>query len=78
MKSRKRPACDVFDTSATRSGLVYDVTDTDCGAQNGRTHCYDFATYKRWSLKTEDEKIVVTEYCSVSIKKREKKRDFFL
>ena len=51
---------------------------TDCGAQNGRTHCYDFATYKRWSLKTEDEKIVVTEYCSVSIKKKRKKKDFFL
>ena len=31
-------ARDVFDILATHSCLVYDVTDTDCWAQNGGTH----------------------------------------
>ena len=30
----------VFDTFATHSGLVYDVTDTDCWAQNGSNQSY--------------------------------------
>ena len=35
--SRKRLACDVFDTFATHPDLVYNVDDTDWCAQNGRT-----------------------------------------
>ena len=37
MKSTKSVARDVFDTFATQSGLVRDVSDTDCQAQNGST-----------------------------------------
>ena len=47
MKSRKGLVRDVFDTFATRSGLVYDVTDTDCWTQNGSTHDRVAATAKR-------------------------------
>ena len=35
-----------FDTFAPYSGLVHDVTDTDCWAQNGSTHKHIFATFK--------------------------------
>ena len=38
MKGRKRLAREAFDIFATHSGLVHDVTDTDCWAQNSRTH----------------------------------------
>ena len=38
MKSRKRLVRDVFGTSDTHAGLVYDVSDNDGGAQNGGTH----------------------------------------
>ena len=31
-EEKVRLACDVFDILATRSRLVRDVTDTDCGA----------------------------------------------
>ena len=35
MKNRKGLARDVFDTFGSHSGLVHDVTDADCWAQNG-------------------------------------------
>ena len=38
MNSRKRLARDVADSFATHADLVYDVTDTDCRAQNGSIH----------------------------------------
>ena len=44
-KSRKRLARDVFDTFTTHAGLVHDVTNTDCRAQNGSTHGRVFATF---------------------------------
>lgn len=45
MKSRKRLACEVFDTLAARTGLVYGISDADCWAQNGSTSdCCVFAT----------------------------------
>ena len=56
MKSRKRLARDVFDTFASYAGLVYDVTDTDCCAQNNSTHGHLFSTFKRRFFKKRDEK----------------------
>ena len=47
MKSRKRMSHDVFDTFTPHSGLVHDVTNTDCWAQNGSTHGRVLATFKR-------------------------------
>ena len=47
MKSRKRLACDVFDTLATHAGFAHGVTDTDCLAQNVSTHGRVFATFKQ-------------------------------
>ena len=38
-------AHDVFDNFYTRSWFVHDVTDTDCWAQNGSTHCRVFVTF---------------------------------
>ena len=38
MNSRKRLARDVADSFANHADLVYDVTDTDCRAQNGSIH----------------------------------------
>ena len=38
MKSRKRLAHDIFGTSATRAGLVYNITTADSWAQIGSTH----------------------------------------
>ena len=49
-KEQKRLARDVFDTFATHFGLVYDVTDTHCWAQNGSSHGQVFETFKRRSL----------------------------
>ena len=43
----ERLARDAFDTYATHAGLGYDVTETDCRAQNGSTHGRVFATLKR-------------------------------
>ena len=31
---------DVFDSFATHFGLVHDVTDADCWAQNGSAHVF--------------------------------------
>ena len=45
-KSRKQLARDVFKSFATHSGLVYDVTDTDCCVQNGSTHDRVFTVFK--------------------------------
>ena len=44
-EEQKMVGCDVFDTSATQSGLVPDITDnehmySDCGAKNGHTHTH--------------------------------------
>ena len=38
VKSIKRLALDVINTSATHIGLVHDVTDKNCPTQNGITH----------------------------------------
>ena len=37
VKSRKWLACEVFDALSTPATFVYDVTDTNCWAQNGGT-----------------------------------------
>ena len=41
-KNRNRLARDALDTFATHAGCVYDVTDTDCWAQNGSISNVDF------------------------------------
>ena len=46
MKSRKRLARDVLDTSATRAELVHDVTDTYSHTQNGSAHSSVLAAFK--------------------------------
>ena len=56
----KRSAFDVFDTFATQSGLVHDVTDADPWAWNGSTRGHVFA-----DLKKRDQKSV--KNCSVSV-----------
>ena len=56
----KRSAFDVFDTFATQSGLVHDVTDADPWAWNGSTRGHVFA-----DLKKRDQKSI--KNCSVSI-----------
>ena len=38
MKSRKRLAPGASDVFTTHSGIVHDVTDADCWAENGGTH----------------------------------------
>ena len=43
---KKRLARDVFNAFATYSGHVHDVTDADCGVQNGSTDGRVFATFK--------------------------------
>ena len=50
MKSRRQLAGDVIITFVTQAGLVYDIFETDCLAQNGRTHRGFFATFQRWFL----------------------------
>ena len=45
VKSRKRLAYDVIDTSATHASRVCDVTDTDCHTQNGSAHVHAFVTF---------------------------------
>ena len=49
-KSRKKWVCDVFNTFATHGGLLRDVTDTVCYAQNGSTLGRLFKTIKRRCL----------------------------
>ena len=51
-KSRKRLACDVFDT---RSGIVYDVTDTDCSVKKGNIHGRVDATLKQLFVENRSE-----------------------
>ena len=57
-EEQKDLACDdyIFDIFATHAGLVYDVTDTDCWAQNGSTRGCVFATFKRRFLKIQTHK----------------------
>ena len=50
LKSRKKLAHNVFDTSAADVGLVHDITDTDCGAQNGCTRSHISTTFKHQLL----------------------------
>ena len=45
-KEMKKLDCDIFDTFATHSGLVHDITDPDCWEQNGSTHGCVFAAFK--------------------------------
>ena len=45
-KEQKRQVHDVVYISATSAGLVHDVTDTNCLAQNGDTHDRVFMTFK--------------------------------
>lgn len=47
MKSRRRLGGDVIITFVTQAGLVYDIFETHCLAQNGRTHRGVFATFQR-------------------------------
>ena len=47
MESRKGLPRDVFNTFETDAGPVYDVTATDCWAQNGSPYGRAFATFKR-------------------------------
>ena len=47
LKGRKRLAHGVSDTSATHAGLVHEVTDTHCWAQNGSTHGHVFIIFRR-------------------------------
>ena len=56
-EKQKRLVSDVFHTFATRVSLIYDVTDTDCWAQNGSTHGRVFAIFKQ---KTRNP---VKNYC---------------
>ena len=53
MRSGKRLAYDVFDTSINHADLVHDVTDTDCRSQNGTTHGCVFVTFKRQFLTNQ-------------------------
>ena len=68
MKSRKRLARDVLHSFASHSGLVHDVTNTYCWAQNGSTHGRVFATYKRGFLTNRTRSVV--KNCSVSFKNK--------
>ena len=45
-RQKKRLARDVFNAFATYSGHVHDVTDADCGVQNGSTDGRVFETFK--------------------------------
>ena len=44
------PPHDIFDAHFTYGGLVYDVIDTDCWAQNGSFHGRVFSTFFRTSI----------------------------
>ena len=62
---------DVFDTFATHSGLVYDVTDT---VLNKKGHCRVLATFKTSIKKKKQdeessEKLLFVFRKSISIKK---------
>jgi len=48
-------ARDVFDTSVTHVGLVRDVTDTDCWAQNGHTQWSRFRDFQRRLLRIKNQ-----------------------
>ena len=63
MKNRKRLAHNVPDTFGTHTGFVYDVTVTDCWAQNGSTHGRVFATFRlRFSANRTRNR---EEHCSL-------------
>ena len=47
-KGRTRLAHSIFSTLATHTGLVQDITHTDCWAQNGTTHSHVFTTFSCW------------------------------
>ena len=51
MKIRKRLARDIFDT-LRHIWPFYDVTFTDCGAENSSTHSRVFETVKLYRLYT--------------------------
>ena len=53
---QKRLAADVSDTFATHLGLVHDVIDTNCLAQNGRTYGRVYTTFKRRSIFSKEAK----------------------
>ena len=64
MKSTKSVARDVFDTFATHTGHIHDVTDTDCWAQHGGVYGRVFASFKRRSLTSRtDEKSSEKSLC---------------
>ena len=49
MLSRRRLACAVFDTLATRSGLAHNVIHTDCCYKARRHPCGGVSRlYKQW------------------------------
>ena len=48
---------DVFDTFATHSSHVHDVTDTDCWAQTGSTYGRIFATLRGRFIARADIKV---------------------
>ena len=54
-------------TSSAHAGLVYDVTDTDCWVQNGRTHGHVFITFKHLFLTNRNGNWVKTITCLVFI-----------
>ena len=56
-------AGDVFGTFTTHTSLVYDVTNTDCRAQNGCTHGRVFAIFKRRCLTNAKRKRLKTAVC---------------
>ena len=51
-EGKKGLPCDIFDTFVAHSGLVPDVTDPCCQAQNGSTHIHvsdsQSWTFNRW------------------------------
>ena len=50
-------AGDVVDTFTTHASLVYDVTDTDCRAQNGSTHGRVFCDFQTSLFNKREEEI---------------------
>ena len=58
-------ACNVYDTFAIHIGLVHDVTNTDCWAQNGSMHGHVVATFKTPILQNQDEKASEKLLCGV-------------
>ena len=55
----------LFDTFATHAGLVHDVTDSDCSAQNGSFHGRVFATFSCLiQFSKQDEKSSEKKCCA--------------